>query len=260
MEEIYSNRDVPLYVQLKNILKNQILSGAFKPGDRLPSENELGQVYRVSRITVRQAINALVQEGLVCRRQGRGTFVASPKLRRRLPKLYSFSEDMLELGLKPSSRVITQRVIEAEADVAELLHLSGENKKVNEIVRVRLANEDPILVEHTYIPYFLCPELIQEDLSKGSLYAILRDKYGLVLVHAFETYEVGKVGKEEASFLGCRRGLPAFLIERVAFLRSDVPAELTRSVARGDRLRFTVHLVADQAQIRRRVDFEEDRK
>lgn len=260
MEEIYSNRDVPLYVQLKNILKNQILSGALKPGDHLPSENELGQVYKVSRITVRQAINALVQEGLVYRQQGRGTFVASLKLRRRLPRLYSFSEDMLELGLRPSSRVITQRVVEAEEDVAELLHLSGENKKVNEIVRVRLANGDPILVEHTYIPYFLCPDLVQEDLGQGSLYAVLRDKYGLVLVHAFETYEVGSIRKREAEILGCRRGLPAFLIERVAFLKNDVPVELTRSVARGDRLRFTVHLVADQAQIRRRIDFEGDRK
>ena len=246
---------VPLYQQLKNILKGQMLSGILKPGDQIPSESELCRIYGVSRITVRQAVRSLVDEGFLYRKQGKGTFVASPKLRRRLPKLYSFSEDMMELGLRPSSKLLEQTVIEVDEELAELLRLPSANRQVNKLVRVRMANDEPILIERTLIPVYLCPDLWKEDLERGSLYAILREKYGLLLDHAYETYEVGKIKKDEARSLGCRAGLPAFIIERFTYLRNEVPVELTRSVARGDRLRFTVKLVADQAQIRREIEF-----
>jgi GntR family transcriptional regulator len=247
--------NVPLYQQLKNILKGQMLSGVLKPGDQIPSESELCRIYGVSRITVRQAVRSLVDEGFLYRKQGKGTFVASPKLRRRLPKLYSFSEDMMELGLRPSSKLLEQTVIEVDEELAELLRLPSANRQVNKLVRVRMANDEPILIERTLVPVYLCPNLWKEDLERGSLYAILREKYGLLLDHAYETYEVGKVRKDEARSLGCRVGSPAFIIERFTYLRNEVPVELTRSVARGDRLRFTVKLVADQAQIRREIEF-----
>jgi len=254
MPEILEESGIPLYQQLKNILKGQILSGVLKPGDRIPPETELCAKYGVSRITVRQAIHSLVEEGFLYRKQGKGTFVTSPKLRRRLPKLYSFTEDMLELGLQPSSRVLSCEVVAADEKIREILRLPAQEEKVNRIVRVRCANNEPILLETTVIPLYLCPGLIEEDLERGSLYAVLREKYGLLLDHAYETYEVGKVRKEEAQYLECRVGLPAFIIERVAYLRNEVPVEWTKSVARGDRLRFTVLLVADQAQIRRQVE------
>lgn len=255
MREMIEEGSIPLYQQLKNILKGQILSGVLKPGDRIPPEADLCRTYGVSRITVRQAIKSLVEEGFLYRKQGKGTFVTPPKLRRRLPKLYSFSEDMMELGLQPSSRVLEQTVIEADEELIELLRLPPSNRRVNKLVRVRIANNEPILIERTLVPVYLCPDLFKEDLEKGSLYAILREKYGLLLDHAYETYEVGKVRKEEAHSLSCRVGLPAFIIERFTYLKNEVPVELTRSVARGDRLRFTVKLVADQAQIRREIEF-----
>jgi len=161
---------------------------------------------------------------------------------------------MLELGLQPSSRVLSCEVVTADDKIREILRLPAQEEKVNRIVRVRCANNEPILLETTVIPLYLCPGLIEEDLERGSLYAVLREKYGLLLDHAYETYEVGKVRKEEAQHLECRVGLPAFIIERVAYLRNEVPVEWTKSVARGDRLRFTVLLVADQAQIRRQVE------
>ncbi|MGQ9621842.1 MAG: GntR family transcriptional regulator [Candidatus Caldatribacteriaceae bacterium] len=254
MSEILEESGVPLYQQLKNILKGQILSGVLKPGDKIPPETDLCTKYGVSRITVRQAIHSLVEEGFLYRKQGKGTFVTSPKLRRRLPKLYSFTEDMLELGLRPSSKVLACEVVVADRKTKEILKLPPGEERVNRVVRVRCANDEPILIETTFIPLYLCPGLIEEDLEKGSLYALLRDKYSLLLDHAYETYEVGKVRKEEAQHLKCRAGLPAFVIERVTYLRNEIPVELTKSVARGDRLRFTVLLVADQAQIRREVE------
>jgi len=254
-EKLTEDSNIPLYHQLKNIIKAQIITGAIQPGDKIPSESELGERYGVSRITVRQAINSLAQEGYLYRKQGVGTFVTSPKLRRRLPRLYSFSEDMRELGLEPSSQVLEQKVIEANEEMAEILKLPPGDRRVNKLVRVRLANESPILLEKTFIPYYLCPDLTKEDLEKGSLYSLLREKYNLLLDHAFETYEVGKVHKEEAKVLKCPSGFPAFVIERLTYLKTEIPVEWTKSVARGDRLRFTVRLVADQAQIRREIEF-----
>ena len=255
LEKLVEDSNLPLYLQLKNIIKAQIISGAIQPGDKIPSESELCERYGVSRITVRQAINSLVQEGYLYRKQGVGTFVTSPKLRRRLPRLYSFSEDMRELGLEPSSQVLEQRVIEADEEMAEILKLPDGSRKINKLVRVRLANGEPILLEKTFIPYYLCPDLVQENLEEGSLYSTLREKYNLLLDHAYETYEVGKIRKEEAKILRCQVSLPAFVIERLTYLKTEVPVEWTKSIARGDRLRFTVRLVADQAQIRREIEF-----
>ncbi|MGC8778569.1 MAG: GntR family transcriptional regulator, partial [Candidatus Caldatribacteriaceae bacterium] len=165
MKEIVGGGSVPLYQQLKNILKGQILSGILKPGDQIPSETDLSRIYGVSQITVRQAVKSLVEEGFLYRKQGRGTFVASPKLRRRLPKLYSFSEDMVELGLQPSSKLLEETVIEADEELAELLRLPPSNRRVNKLVRVRIANGEPILIERTLIPVYLCPDLFTEDLT-----------------------------------------------------------------------------------------------
>jgi len=254
-EKLTEDSNIPLYHQLKNIIKAQIITGAIQPGDKIPSESELGERYGVSRITVRQAINSLVQEGYLYRKQGVGTFVTSLKLRRRLPRLYSFTEDMRELGLEPSSQVLEQKVVEADEEMAEILKLPPGDKRVNRLVRVRLANGEPILLERTFIPYYLCPDLTTEDLERGSLYSLLREKYNLLLDHAYETYEVGKVRKEEAKVLKCPSGFPAFVIERLTYLKTEIPVEWTKSVARGDRLRFTVRLVADQAQIRREIEF-----
>jgi len=253
--EIVEESNVPLYQQLKNIIKGQILNGVLKTGEKIPPEIDLCSVYGVSRITVRQAINSLAQEGFLYRKQGKGTYVTSPKLRRRLPKLYSFSEDMKDLGLKPSSKVIESEIIEADEEVFSLLKLPENNRKVNKVVRVRLANDEPILIERTYIPLFLSPELLLENLENESLYRLFREKYGLVLDHAYETYEVTTVRKNEAEILNCKKNLPAFAIERITFLKTDVPVELTRSIMRGDRVRFTVQLLADQAQIRRQIEF-----
>ncbi|MGQ9746606.1 MAG: GntR family transcriptional regulator, partial [Candidatus Caldatribacteriaceae bacterium] len=247
LKEIQEELGLPLYQQLKNIFKGWIIQGILRPGDKIPTESELCEKYGVSRITVRQAMSTLVQEGLLYRRPGKGTFVTSPKLRRRLPRLYSFSEDMRELGLEPSSKTLEQKVIEADAETIELLKLPDKDRRVTKLVRIRMANGEPILMETTFIPHYLCPDLVEEDLERGSLYETLRKKYLLSLEYALETHEVTLLTKEEARALRSSEKTPAFFIERVAFLKNDIPFELTRSVSRGDRVRFTVQLVADQA-------------
>jgi len=254
MSNIDTRSGIPLYIQIKEIIKNDILSGKFKAWEKIPTEKELCKLYNVSRITIQKALNVLMQEKMLVRKQGKGTFVTPFKLRRRLPKLYSFSEDMKELGLIPSSRVLEKKITKADEEMMTFLRLGPEERKITKIVRIRLANDEPVLIERTCIPYKLAPELINEDLEHGSLYTILSEKYGLILDHAEEVYEVTLAKGSEAKLLECEDPSPAFFITRVTYLKNGEPIELTRSIGRGDKLRFTLQLVKDEAQFRRSVE------
>lgn len=250
---------VPLYHQLSSILRERVLAGEFAPDERIPPEAELCRVYGVSRITVRKAIDELVREQLLYTRQGRGTFVTAHKLRRRLPRLYSFTEDMREIGHSPSSSLIELSETRCDAQDAGLLQLPDDSTRVFRIVRVRRADGVPILLETTLVPAILCPGLRGRDLERGSLYATLRQDYGLALNDAEETYEASIVRAAEARLLECRRNSAVFRIRRVACLADGMPFELTRSVARGDSMKFVLHLVSNTAEMRRTVDVSGDR-
>lgn len=260
MSQIEIDSGIPLYIQLKDILKDKILKGEYKPQERIPPENELCVLYGVSRITVRQALSVLAQERLLFRKQGKGTFVTSPMFGRQLPKLDSVSETMRELGLVPSSRVVERRVENAQADVAALLKLPAKQQRVNKIVRARLANGEPALLERTYVPYFLCPSLLKDDpwtasrFGTASLYDYLTETCGLVLHTDQEIFEVTTLKKRESELLRCGQTQAAFAIERIAFLRDGTPVELTRSRGRGDRIRFTLQLVSDRTRLLPKVE------
>ncbi|TVQ40900.1 MAG: GntR family transcriptional regulator [Spirochaetaceae bacterium] len=245
-----SSNGIPLYLQLERILKDKISSGELKPGDQIPPETELCRQYRVSRITVRNAVDVLVRENLLVAQQGKGTFVAPPKLKRQLPRLYSFSDDMVKLGLTPSSSVITFTLESAESEDRDTLRLPPHDPYVFHLVRVRRANGIPILLERTQIPRFLCPDFLNTDLEKGSLYHTLREKYGLELHDAEETYEAEIAQPDDAAVLDYEPGRPVFAIHRIAYLRDGTPFELTRAIGRGDHLQFTLHLQSNQTEFR----------
>lgn len=255
MSVIRNDGRVSLYVQLYDILKEKILRGEYKAGEQIPPDRELCETYDVSRITVLKAIDNLVQEQLLYRIQGKGTFVTPSKLRRNLPKLYSFSEDMRELGLVPGSHVLEQCVEEANEKVRTVLQLPEENIRVTKLVRVRLANDEPILLENTYIPVYLCPDLAEYDFEKGSLYNVLDEQYHLILENAEEHYETVPMTPREAELLQCQEYTCAFSIERITFLDTGVPVEFTRAIGRGDRLHFTVKLVKNaDLQFKRNIE------
>jgi GntR family transcriptional regulator len=246
---------VPKYIQLGRILRDKIVSQEYRPGDRIPSEVALGDTYHVSRITVRQAIDRLVRDGFLARRQGLGTYVLAQKLRRNISRVYTFTGDMQNMGLKPSSRVLELVVEEADEDTALSLQLPSSNWKVTRLTRVRLANGTPILLEATRIPEHLCPGLVEKDFSKGSLYRILTEDYRLPPHHAEETYEAIVLRRRDAELLECpsRGAQPAFAIQRLTYLENGIPIELTKSVGRGDRLTLAVNMTSGQADIQRRI-------
>ena len=240
---------VPLYYQLMNLIKREIHSGILKEGDMIPSESQLCAKYGVSRSTVRQALNQLVEENLIIRRRGKGSFIASRKLHRNLSYLYSFTEDMLAMGLTPHSKVLEKTIIDAPSDILNLLDMPAGKTQVFKLTRLRMANNEPLLLETTYIPLHLCPDIVNEDFSSASLYSVLRTKYNLDPHKAIETYESIKLSKEVAGLLGCKKSTTAFNIQRIAYLDTDIAFELTYSIARSDKCIFKVELYANKNKI-----------
>jgi len=236
---------IPLYHQLKTILLEGIRAGEMKPNDRLPAEDELAAQYGVSKATVRQALNELSVAGVLRREQGRGTFVAEPKLAQGPRALTSFSQEMRKRGLAPASKSLRQDVVKAEADVAEKLQIA-EGSRVVRIKRLRLADGQPMGIQTAYLPLELVPRLAEENLAEASLYEVLERKYGLRPARAEETHFAVLVEPGEARLLKVAANSPALAAERVAYLASGRPLELTYSIARGDRYKIVLELAGSQ--------------
>jgi GntR family transcriptional regulator len=244
------NKDlpIPLYHQLKTILLERIKVGALKPNDRLPAEDELAAQYGVSKATVRQALNELSVARVLRREQGRGTFVAEPKLAQGPRELTSFSSEMRKRGLSPSSKVLKLDVVKAEGDVAEKLQIA-EGSQVVRLKRLRLADGEPMGIQTAHIPLELAPRLAEEDFSVASLYEMLERKYGIRPARAQETYFAVTVEPSEARLLKVRANSPGLAAERVAYLASKRPFELVYSVMRGDRYKIVLDLMPDQLNL-----------
>ena len=230
---------VPLYIQLSEIIRRQIHSGQYAAGQQLPTEKQLCKKYTVSTITVRQAVMKLANEGLLFRRQGKGTFAAEPKMNRDISHLYSFTEDMKQRGCTPSSRILDQRIV-AAGESHGSLGLSGPEEQVTMIVQLRLADKVPLLLETTLVPVALAPGLVLQDLATRSLYVVLRESHGITIESAVESFESVILDSEEAELLNCAPNSAGFHLTRLACDATDTPVELTTSRTRADRCRFSI--------------------
>ena len=237
---------IPLYYQLRTILLEKIRAGELKANDRLPAEDELAAQYGISKATVRQAISELAIAGLVRREQGRGTFVAEPKITQGPRELTSFTEEMRRHGLSSESKVLKQQVLKAEADVAERLGLP-EAARVFQLKRLRLADGERMGIQTAYIPLELAPGLPGEDFASASLYEILAG-YGLVAAYAQETHFAMSLDARDARLLQVPEGSPGLAAERVTYLSNSRPFELVYSVMRSDRYKIILDLVKPQTR------------
>lgn len=233
---------VPLYWQLKELIRDQLVrNGAAAPDTRIPGEEELAATYSVSRMTARQAVTELVNEGILYRRPGKGTFVARPKIERKLARLTGYFEEMSARGFHPTTRVLRQTVMEAGAKLAELLAIRHDDRVI-QIFRLRLADGEPMAVQTVHIPYERCPNLVNDDLTESSLYQLLEQKYGLKLDHAQERITASSANRQQAALLAVAKDAPLLQIERLTFLQGDVPIEYVESFYRADRYVYTATL------------------
>jgi GntR family transcriptional regulator len=235
---------IPLYHQLKTILLKDIQAGRWKTDDRLPTESDLERTYGVSKITVRQALRELADSGYVRREQGRGTFVARPRLRQAPRALSSFTEEMRRHGLRSGSRILHSGVVRADAVAAEKLEVPC-GTRVFMLKRLRLADGKPMGIQTAYIPLQLAPGLPEERMENASLYHILQSKYRVQPAYAHEEHSAVLVEGEAAALLGVRPGSPALAAERITFEEDGHPIEFVNAVMRGDRYRIILDLIKE---------------
>jgi GntR family transcriptional regulator len=229
----------PKYWALKQHLLD--LLDALPPGAPIPTERALAGEFTVSRTTVRQALADLTAEGRLHRVQGKGTFAAAPKLAQRL-QLSSYTDDMRAQGREPSSRLLEIDQLPAEVDLAKLLGIRAGGK-ILRLRRLRLADGEPMALETTHLPLGRFRGLHKHVSSGGSLYAVLREHYGVRMERAEETIETALAGPQEAELLGADVGMPMLLLSRHSFATDGKPVEFVRSIYRGDRYKFVTTLL-----------------
>ena len=241
MKKVNKSSPIPLYYQLKDIISELIEDEELKPNDPIPPERELCEYHGVSRMTVNKAIANLVNEGLLYREQGKGTFVAKPKEGYQLSRLLSFTEDMKAKGLQVDTRIISFQRKTATRKIQKALNLP-EKDEVFEIKRLRLVSEEPYAIETAYLPVSICEGLTREKLDNKSLYDILRSEYGLRMDYAHQTIEAVIVDEYESEILQVAQKSIALMLSRKTYLEGDRPMELTKAVYRGDKYKFEVVL------------------
>lgn len=232
---------IPMYYQITKQIREKIEMGEYNLHNALPPERELVETYQVSRMTVRQAILELVNEGILIRRKGVGTFVAPPKLEQELSGLTSFTEDMAKRGMKAGARVISFGETMPDASVCEALNLHP-HEHVYKCERLRLADDEPMALETTLIATSVCPGLRREDLENSSLYTLLADRWKVRLGHATQTLEPFLASPFEAKLLHVSSGSPLLLMHRVTFDQDGHAFEYVKSFYRGDRYKFVTEL------------------
>ena len=240
MSALSKNQGVPLYIQIRKSLRQDIVDQVLQPGQKIPSEDELAARFGVSRMTVRQGISDLIDEGLLYRRHGIGTFVAQPHLERDHTRLTSFIESAREEGMEVSVRVLIADILPARLKVARSLALD-EGDLVVRVKTLRHVARCPVTVHDAYVPYKLFPQLLQEDLESNQIWDLI-ESYGFRVKRAIQRLEAREADEEIAKLLEVDEGSPILYKERTVFLDDGTPVEFTFCYNRGDRYKLTVML------------------
>jgi GntR family transcriptional regulator len=218
-------------------------------GDAIPSERQLSADLRMSRLTVRAALDDLVRDGLLVRRRGSGTYVGEPKIAQELT-MTSFTEDMRRRGMVPGSRTLGLVVVQAGAHLGRLLKVSP-SEKVVVVKRLRLADRETMAIETLHVRLALVPGLTEGDLERQSFYELLEDRYGVEMAGGTQTIEPTVTNEEESAALGVPLHSPAFLFERTTRTPAGDVVEYVRSIYRGDRYRLVTELSGRESRGRR---------
>jgi GntR family transcriptional regulator len=234
----------PLYQQLAAKLRKQIVSGVFKPGDRLPSEDALCEEYGVSRITVRAALDQLVDAGMLWRKRGKGTFVSSRRVDHELIHLTDFVEDMAASGLRPASKVTYWGEETVGEEIADILGISSDMPVVR-LDRLRLADGVPIAFDVTYLPLRYGRLLDRERLETETIYHQLEQQYSIPVVSGTFVIEASTAQGDLANQLELEDNAPLLVIRRTSFTESRDPIYFQIRSYRADRVRYRLELRRD---------------
>lgn len=232
---------LPVYIRIRDILLEKISSGEFKIGDKLPSERELSETYKISRMTGRNVLTQLVDLGYAYRLKGKGTFVKFPNIERDFVKLSGFSQMLESKGIKPSNKIVESEIIVADNKIASLLETSI-GTEVYKIVRIRYGNKIELALEYSYLPVSLFENLLQYDFEKDSLYKVIEENYNYKLKYSKQWIKITTLNANESKLLNVNKNTPAFLLESISYDMDENVVESTISINIGDRTAFYTEL------------------
>jgi len=247
--EVKINKDsqIPYYYQLKKLFIEEIESGHWKPGQQVIPEIKVCEMFDISRTVARQAYQELVNEGYLIKKKAKGTFVAEPKISENLVQsLRGFFEDMTARGYNVKNEILRQEKIKPTKKIAENLNLKLDEDVIT-IYRLRKLNDEPIVLDRTYLPFKLCPELLNEDLTSKSLYSFIEGKYNLKIDRGRKFIEATIAKNDESKLLNIKKGSPLLYIESISYLTDGTPIEYYVALHRADRIKLVTDLKRTQA-------------
>lgn len=228
--------ELPVYVQIHDTIKHLIEEGKWQVGDRLPSERELAIQFGVSRMTLRQAIQSLADEGILERKVGSGTYVARQKVQEKMSGVTSFTDIITAQGKVPSSQTISFRRTTPTVAEAEALELA-DGEFILRMERIRFANQEPICFETTSVPYEYVRSLSRADITT-SLYHSAEKQLKLKFGHAEQKISAALANERIAELLSLKRGDAVLLLKQITYLQSGAPFEYVRTQYAGNRFEF----------------------
>ena len=240
MTELVRREGAPVYVQIRERLRDEITRGLFKRGEKLPPEHQLAAKFSVSRMTLRESIEDLVDQGLLYRRHGIGTFVAFPHLQRDHTRLTSFFDKAQDEGIRVRARLLKLETIAAKPAVALALDLAAGSRVIR-VKTLRYANGVPITVHDAHLPHQLFANIVNENLEIQQLWS-LYEKCGYRVKRAVQRLEAREATKEVAELMKVKRGAPILFKERTVYAEDGTPVEFTYCYNRGDLYSLTVAL------------------
>lgn len=232
-------KDKPLYLQLVDVIKEKVTSNTWTQGSKIPSENELAKEFDLSVGTVKKALDVLGQEGILFRRQGQGTFIASPDFSKSFIRFFRYGQTDGKPSEVPGCRILSLDIITAGDRVAEILHLKSDDKVVK-VKRVRTLQDIPFAVEDLYLPYERFKGIEATTLENKLLYPIYSNDFSTPIVWVDEYLKPAIPDDPTAELLGIEQSTPVICIERIAHSYGDVPVEWRHTVGRGDNFRYHI--------------------
>ena len=229
----------PFYIQLREVIRNKIDEGEYPPGCAIPSESQLAETYGINRLTVRNAVDALVSEGTLRRVQGKGVFVVGERMERDLDTLSGFRQTMRDRNAVPSTKILVKARRKAGGKFASIFGIAPDDDLFF-IRRLNMADDEPVSIEETFIPCQFMPKLEGIDLSIFTLYEAY-GFYGICLARAWDTLDIVTLEARDARMLGIEAGSGVLLFTCISYDEQDRPIEYTRSYTRGDNCCFTIH-------------------
>ncbi|MCY6959823.1 GntR family transcriptional regulator [Clostridium brassicae] len=242
MKTVSKKSPIPLHYQIKEILQEMIENEELKPGDAVPTERELCEIQGVSRMTVNKAIMALVNEGLLYREQGKGTFVAKPKENKEIAGLKSFTEEMKDKGVKTETKILSFKIKQATKRIKSILNMIDVDNEVIEISRLRMSEDEPVAIETVWIPHNLCEDMDRETIEGKSLYETFKNKYNYFPEKAKQTIEPIMLNEYESKLLNQNENALALMFRRTTYMKDGVPIEHTKAIYRSDIYKYEIIL------------------